>query len=1134
MGGRTIIIKRIERSAQKQAHAQVIMVVVEEKLEPAAPTPGFASGASHGTARSRTTASPASVHPVSRGQESLWFLHSLIGATPLYNIPQAFRIRGPLQIALLEKALDLLIRRHPALRTTFSERDGEVRQSVQPHQPFSLSVVDLTGVAWEQREAQAGSLIDHEVKAPFDLSSDLMIRVKLLKLESNHHILTLVLHHIVSDHASLEVFYREAAELYTGLLHWTGNLPVGSPPQPAQVVESQRSSLLKPEAGKHRAYWRTQLDGVTHDSKIPGGQGFCGSRIPVHLPAEVIRGLSDLGRQRGASPYMTLLAMWQGLFYRYFDQEDIVIGCPFGQRDFPGAEEAIGFFVNTLPIRARLHAEMPFLDVLQQVRDVALEAYSHHSVPIETIVEDLRLPRHRGKNPLFNVVFQYFSTPPARLVLDEVQTESLPVDTGTAKFALTITLAQSGDGLEGDIEFNSEVFSSASVERMMDQFKSLISSVINHPEDKISTLPWMTALEREMIVSQWNQTKTKYPADATVQGLFQEQVRQSPDATALRFENQQLTYRDLNQQANQMAHCLKNSGVKPRDRVGVCLERSPELVVGLLAILKCGACYVPIDPGYPRERVAWMVKDAAVATIITTGEFRARFHFETAFCVDGDRDALALEPTEDLDPGSRSEDPAYIIYTSGSTGEPKGVVVPHRGIVRLVRETNYASFSRDEVFLQFAPVSFDASTFEIWGPLLNGGTLVVFPAKFESIEQLGRVIDENKVSTLWLTAGLFHQIVDHHIGILRPVRQLLAGGDALSVPHVVKALRELPSCHLINGYGPTENTTFTCCYQIPHDWAGGSSVPIGKPISNTQVFILDRNLKSVPVGVTGELYIGGDGLALGYLNNPELTAEKYIDNPVAGALGRKLYKTGDLARYQPGGTIEFLGRSDNQVKIRGFRVELGEVEAAMLRCPMVEEAVVLARRDASGSNSLVAFIVRQPGETAEAQEMRDWLGHKLPGHMVPVQWNLLERLPLTNNGKVDRAALLRLETRSGSDAGALAPATVVEERLVEIWKEVLGSNAISTQDNFFQIGGHSLLATRVISRANEALHCQLSIADLFDRPTIVSLAQKVDEVRGANGVNFKPIRRRSAMRTASTDVLAERRADFPSTAGVRN
>jgi len=730
------------------------------------------------------------------------------------------------------------------------------------------------------------------------------------------------------------------------------------------------------------------------------------------------------------------------------------------------------------------------------------------------VVAALQPERALSRSPLIQVMFVVHNTPAPVVRFCGVEASVEGLHNGGAKFDLTFAITDHAEGLRLSLEYNRDLFDASTAIRMLDHYETLLEGAVSEPEARIYGLALMTPDERKLVIETWNATTRPYPRESSLGALFAEQASLTPDLVALEFEGARLTYRELNARANRLAHYLRRMGVGPEVLVGLCAERSVEMVVGTLAIIKAGGAYVPLDPEYPASRLSYMLEDTGAPVVLTQKELLERLpsrrplwggsdrNAPAYVCLD-DEAAYAGESEDEPESGAGASSLAYVMYTSGSTGQPKGVCVEHRNVVRLVKNTDYARMA-GEVFLQFAPASFDAATLEIWGPLLNGGRLVVYRPGPTSLEELGTAVERSGITTLWLTSGLFHQMVEHQLESLRGVRQLMSGGDVLSVAHCRRVLETLPETTLINGYGPTECTTFTCCYPMKSVEALGETVSIGRPIANTRVYILDRHMEPAPVGVWGELYVGGDGVARGYLNAEELTAERFVRDPFSGDAGGRLYKTGDVVRWLADGRIEFQGRMDFQVKLRGFRVELGEIESVLNRHSGVGESLVLLREDTPGDKRLVGYVVRRGGEAVEGAALRVFLKEQLPDYMAPSAIVFLESFPLTANGKVDRRAL---PAPTGVDlgvGGVVEPRTSVERALAEIWRAVLKVDRLSIHDNFFDLGGHSLLATQVISQIRDSLGVAIPLRTLFDAQTIATLAERVGAHLAAESAAGQP------------------------------
>ncbi|MFL6290314.1 MAG: amino acid adenylation domain-containing protein, partial [Thermoanaerobaculia bacterium] len=1029
--------------------------------------------------------------PLSFAQQRLWFLAQLRPDDAAYNMPAAVELRGPLDAGALGHAFRRVVRRHEALRTTFSANSGEPVQVIHP-QPAEppLTVVDLSGFP----EAEAERLARAEASRPFDLERGPLLRAVLVELGPERHLLLLTMHHLVSDAWSMGVLIREVSALYRrdGRDGRAGELPP-LPVQYADFAVWQRAWLQGEALDRPLAWWRERLAGAPPALDLPAERQAGGGPQPVSLPADLAAGLEALARAEGTTLFVALLAGFQALLHRWTGQEDLVIGTPFANRRRAEVQGLIGFFVNTLPIRTSLKGRPSFRELLRRAREEVLGAHEHQDLPFERIVEELRPERAAGRNPLFQVVLAFQNVPLPALDLPGLAAEPRPVDAGAARFDLTLDLRQGPAGISGSIEHG--IFSGPTAARLAAHFRSLLAAALRAPDDAAADLPLLSAGERHQLVVEWNDRAAAVPR-VPIHRLFEEQASLRPDAVAVEDGRRSLSYAELDRRANRLARRLRELGAGPEVPVAFCLERSIEAVETVLAILKAGGAYVPLSPSFPAERLSWILADSGARVVVTAPgapvppippEIPVLDLGQDAGEVSGERLEVETDP----------DALAYVLYTSGSTGRPKGVAVTHRNVVRLVRGADFTELGPEESWLLLAPLSFDASTLELWGPLLNGGRLVVFPSRVPSLEEIARTVEERGITSLWLTAGLFHQMLDTYPAALRRLRHLLAGGDVLSPPHVRRALEE--GTGLVNGYGPTEGTTFTCCEPLRDAReTGEASVPIGRPVANARVHVLGAGGGLAPIGVAGELLAGGEGLARGYLGRPDLTAESFVPDPFGGQpgeAGARLYRTGDRVRRLADGRLEFLGRMDRQVKIRGFRIEPGEVEAALTRHPAVGEALVVARETRPDDRRLVAYLVPRPGEPGPSPaELRRFLEPMLPAPLIPSVFVLLSAFPLTANGKVDREALpepLAMEPAPGR----VPPRGPVEELLARLWEEVLGGGRVGAEDGFFDLGGHSLLAARLVSRVREVFEVELPLADLFRWPTVRSLALRIKALR---------------------------------------
>ncbi|WP_164014774.1 non-ribosomal peptide synthase/polyketide synthase [Pyxidicoccus trucidator] len=1035
--------------------------------------------------------------PVSFAQQQLWLVDRLSPGGFAYNLFRAFRLTGALDAVALRKGLDALVQRHEVLRTTYADVGGQPVQVVAPAREGHWPTVDLSGRP--EREDAARRLAQEDAERPFDLEHEPPLRATLLRLGTEDHVLLLSLHHIACDEWSLGVLVRELGALYGALASGAAPSLPALPIQYADFARWQRQKLTGEALEPLLAEWRRRLSGplpsleLPADHPRPGTRTLWGGHQRVQVPAEVARELEALARQEGVTPFMLLLATWQVLLLRHSGQEDLLVGTPVAGRGRAEVEGLLGAFVNVLVLRTDLSGDPSFRELLTRVRATCLDAYSRVDVPFDRLVEALEVRGDAGRTPLFQTMFTFQAAPAPALELAGVRVSRLEVERRLSKFDVSLHLAAGPEGLSGELEYSADLFTPDTAARLAERLEVLLRGVALAPGARLSALPVMAEAERHRLLVEWNATRTDYPRDATLPALFAAQAARTPDAVAVAFGDSRLTYRELDRRANGLAHHLRALGVGTGTPVGLCVERSLGLVVGVLGILKAGGAYVPLDPSHPRERLALLLEDTGVPLALASPELVSRLPELHGLQVVS-LDAVTAEREDAPRTGVTAGDLAYVVYTSGSTGRPKGVGVPHRAVVRLVMGTGYARFGPEEVFLQLAPLAFDASTFELWGSLLHGARLVMFPPHTPSLEELGQTLRREQVTTLWLTAGLFEQLVAHQPEALAGVRQLLAGGDVL--PPGAARERLARGGVLVNGYGPTEGTTFTCCHVMRTPEDVGLTVPIGRPIANTRVYVLDARLQPVPLGVPGELYAGGDGVALGYLGRPELTAERFVPDPFGTEPGARLYRTGDRVRWRADGTLEFLGRLDGQLKVRGYRIEPGEVETALRLHPSVRDAVVVAREDGANGKRLVAYVVPStPGATPEPTALRDFLKQRLPEPMVPSAFVPLEALPLTRNGKVDRRALPAPDSTVTDAATASAPRTATEELLADLWARLFGVERVGVEDDFFALGGHSLVATRLVAWVRDTFDVELPVRRVFEAPTVSSLAAALDALR---------------------------------------
>jgi amino acid adenylation domain-containing protein len=1033
--------------------------------------------------------------PATESQQEIWLGVQMSPAANLACIlSQALQIGGRLNVKAMQSAIRQLIDRHESLRATFSS-DG-MTISIAKAVNFELPIEDLSALSTSDRAAAIDRYQQQAVTTPFDLQHGPLFRAQLLKLSDLEHLLLWDVHHLICDGWSLGILISDLTAIYNSLNRGT-EIDLAQPEYFSEYTFAERAQVGTPEAIATTDYWLQKfaelppvLDLPT-DYPRPPVRTFNSSREYYTLPANLVAQIEKLGVRNGCSLMTTLLSAFEVFLFKLTGQTDLTVGVPTSGQLATGKYNLVGHCVNFLPLRSRIDPQIAFGDYLKSRNRAILDDYEHQNFTFGSLLQKLAIPRDASRIPLVPAVFNIdLDGGSAKSTFDELTT-ALVFNRGefaTFEFFLNAATTASGQ-IDLDCQYNTNLFSAASIQRRLGEFANLLTQIVATPDRSLQALSLLNAAQVQQLLVDWNTTQTDYPQTEWIDRLFEQQVAESGESIALVYQDRQLTYRELNERANRLAHYLLAIGVKSGELVGIALDRSIDTIVAILAILKAGGAYLPLDLSYPAERLAFMLENAKVSVLVTQTAVRDRLPAHAARSIDLDKDGAEIDRASATNPhrSGQAADLAYVMYTSGSTGQPKGVCIPHRGVVRLVKNTNYLDFSPSQTWLQLAPIAFDASTLEIWGSLLNGGKLVLFPGEKPSLRELGQTIATHQITTLWLTAGLFHLMVDERIEDLRPLRQLIAGGDVLSMSQVRKVLATLPDCQLINGYGPTENTTFTCCYPIS-SLDGLSAVPIGKPIANTQVYVLDTDGQPVPIGIPGELYIGGDGLARGYLARPDLTSEKFVANPFA--TGQQLYRTGDLVRYLPDGNLEFLGRIDTQVKIRGFRIELGEIDAVLAQHPAVREVRTIDREDRPGDKRLVAYLVIDPTVSTAAIDWRSFLQSKLPDYLIPSAFVIVAALPLTANGKVDRRALPMPESDRPTDPQTLvAPRDEVERQLTEIWERVLDVRPIGMRDNFFAIGGHSLLAVRLFAEIDRIWGQNLPLATLLQAQTIEDLAK---------------------------------------------
>ncbi|MGB3403613.1 MAG: amino acid adenylation domain-containing protein [Microcoleaceae cyanobacterium] len=1042
--------------------------------------------------------------PLSYAQARLWFLAQLEPDQTSYNVPAAVRLTGALNLQRLSASLNQIIQRHEVLRTTFTTVDGQPQQVIQSVTGLNISLISLEILPPAERGSKAQQILLQQTQQPFNLSKDALFRVTVLQLNPQESILLLVLHHILCDEWSMKLLFEELSLLYNPANSST-TLPQLSV-QYGDFAVWQHQWLQGEVLEKQLNYWRQQMADLPQlqlptDYPRPTHPTDKGARQSLTLSPSLTTALGELSRQEGVTLFMTLLAGLQVLLYRYTSQEDLAVATPVANRHHRDVEPLMGFFVNLIMLRTDLSGAPSFRELLQRVRQVAIEAYQHQDLPFEKLVDELNPQRSLSSQPLFNVMFvlqnRHFSQ---YLQLDGLQQQFIEIDNGTAKCDLVLQLTETPQGLTGYFEYCTDLFKAETIRAMVGHFQTLLSALVADANQPITKLPILTTAKTHQRLVSYHQTQTDYPQQQCIHQRFEAQVQQQPEAVAVVFGDEQLTYDQLNRRANQLAHYLQDLGIQPKTRIGICVERSLEMLIGLLGILKAGCAYVPLDPTHPIDRTRLILEDASISFLLTQKHLvetlRATSllqHQTQLICLDADAAHIAQYSEENLLTANTANDIAYLIYTSGSTGKPKGVQMAHRGVTNILKAfTNTLGVSQTDRIVTIASICFDMSVGDMFLSLMVGACVVIASSEvITDVVQLGKLLDTSGATMMQATPATWQMLRrsgwkgNRHLNVW-------SGGEAL--PRTLADWLLERSASVWNIYGPTETTIWTTMTQVE---PGTESIHIGKPILNAEVYVLDEQLNPVANGVAGELYIGGVGLAVGYLNRPTLNAERFIANPFDLSGQTRLYKTGDLVKLRGDGNLDYVGRSDHQVKIRGFRIELGEIEAVLCQFETVQDTVVVAREDRPGDKRLVAYMISAPSEQPQhdptSNELRDWLRKQLPDYMIPAYFVFLDAFPLNSNGKVDRKALPAPDhSRSDLEEKFVAPQTVLKQQMATIWSEVLEIHPLGINDNFFDLGGNSLLAARTIAKMQETLNQEIPVRHLFERPTIDQLAQKLD------------------------------------------
>ncbi|HLO02128.1 MAG TPA: amino acid adenylation domain-containing protein [Symbiobacteriaceae bacterium] len=1063
------------------------------------------------------------LYELSPMQQGLLFHTLQAPESEVYVVQVSYAFDGGFHPVAFRDAWEKVMERYAVFRTSFHwEEIDKPLQAVHRRLPLPWEEIDWRGMPAEEQQVRFEAYLEAERRRGFDPRRPPLMRFALIQTDETAYRFVWTHHHLLLDGWSMALVLKDLFTAYEALARGESYVLPYTRPYRSYIAWLSRQDIAQAEA-----FWRQQLRGFSAPTRLPVerlvktdlGPSTGARKVEWQLTPELTATLQSLARQHQLTMNTLVQGAWAVLLNRYSGEEDLVYGSTVACRpvDLPDVETMVGLFINTLPVRVRVPHDASLIPWLQALQTTQVEQRQFEYTPLVQVQGWSDLPRGTS---LFETIVVFENYPVDTMLTNGEGNVNISDIRSVEKSSYLLSLTvRPGTQLSLGAMYDGQRLDEETVHRLLGHLTQILQGMAANPAQPVGHLQIVTAAEESQL-ARWRGASSPYPRQASLAALFEQQAAQAPSKVALALGAQQMTYGELDQRANQLAHTLQRQGVSTDTPVGLCLERSFDQVVALLGILKAGGAYVPLDPAYPAERLSFMIQDTGVPVLITGRGLGTKLPPHTAVVVDLDQDraTLAQESTTPPPCPAAGDSLAYIMYTSGSTGQPKGIAIPQRAVVRLVKGTDFVDFGSDQVWLQYAPISFDASTLEIWGALLNGATLAICPPGQASLGDLGRTIAQHQVTSMWLTAGLFQEMVDGNLEGLQPVRQLLAGGDVLSAPHVERVLTKLPHCRLINGYGPTENTTFTCCHTIT-TVVPGRSIPIGKPITNTQVWILDAQQRQVPVGVPGELYAGGEGLARGYWKRPDLTDDRFVPNPF-GSAGSRLYRTGDLTRWLPDGTVEFLGRRDFQVKIRGFRIELGEIESALVHHPLVREAVVVTQGGEGGATQrLVAYLVPADGDVAspglEPAALSRFLQRHLPQHMIPSTFVTLAQLPLNPNGKVDRKALPAPEARVAA-AEAVLPQSALEQAIAAVWQSVLEVENLGRHDNFFDLGGNSLLMVRAHTQLQQRVGREFPLVEMFHHPTLLSLAQYLGDAhdQASRQDSFQETADRAASRRA--------------------